>query len=846
MATAAVGVVLGAITAGGVARAQPSVAADFSVAPVIRGLTQPTSVAFAPDGRVFVAEQGGTVRVYRTLTDAHPTTVIDIEDEVMSFWDRGLLGLAVDPDFPSKPYVYLLYTVDAPVGQQPPVWHDDCADPQGDGPTDHPCNVRARLSRFEIGPDDRQVGGETILLEQGTCQQFPSHSAGDLVFGPDRALYVSLGEGAGFTQADSGGLGAPETQCDDPPGEGGALRAQDLLTPGDPIGYGGSVLRVDPDTGEALPDNPLVGAVQAGTQPQGAARVIAMGFRNPYRLVLRPGTDELWVAEVGWDTYEEIDRIPSPVGGATVPNYGWPCYEGPHEQPDYAPLDFCKKLYAGVYGAPTTLVPPYYSYQHREPQGSGCEVGSASAVSGVAFYEGDRYPSDYRGALFFSDYSLGCVWVMRRGTDGLPDPSAVSTVASGLPGPVDLVAGPDGDIYYVDLWAGAVRRLVYTSPNHAPIARVKTDQDRGPAPLAVRFDATGSTDAETPADQLQYAWDLDGDGALDDATGWIIRHTFAEPGVYPVTVRVTDPSGAFDDASVTIAAGLAPPIVTLDQPLASDTWSVGEPIYFAAHAEDEDGKALPDTSLSWQIRLLHCPGGACHAHDVFAASGTASGQIDAPDHAYPSHLELEVTATDAAGLTDSETIEIYPRTTTVSVRSDPPGVSLTLDGDTKPAPFDATVIVGSSNDVEAPASVTLGGEGYVFAAWSDGGARAHAAKVPEAGAALTARFSPDADHDGVPDASDNCPAVANPSQSDHDEAGPGDACDPACRPVDPAGRDASDGGAAAYQCGGSGSGCALTAGTPDPARSMRWAVACGLLLAAATALIGRRRRSVRR
>ena len=165
-------------------------------------------------------------------------------------------------------------------------------------------------------------------------------------------------------------------------------------------------------------------------------------------------------------------------------------------------------------------------------------------------------------------------------------------------------------------------------------------------------------------------------------------------------------------------------------------------------------------SWAWRQSLaaLRCPGGACHAHDVFAASGTASGQIDAPDHAYPSHLELEVTATDAAGLTDSETIEIYPRTTTVSVRSDPPGVSLTLDGDTKPAPFDATVIVGSSNDVEAPASVTLGGEGYVFAAWSDGGARAHAAKVPEAGAALTARFSPDADHDGVLDAGETDPA----------------------------------------------------------------------------------------
>src|SRR4029079_15675547 len=91
-----------------------------------------------------------------------------------------------------------------------------------------------------------------------------------------------------------------------PSAEGGALRAQDIRTVGDTVGFNGTILRVDRATGGPLPDNPLAD----GSVP-GAERVVAYRRRNPFRMTMRPGTTELWIGDVGWDTWEEIDRLDS-------------------------------------------------------------------------------------------------------------------------------------------------------------------------------------------------------------------------------------------------------------------------------------------------------------------------------------------------------------------------------------------------------------------------------------------------------------------------------------------------------------------------------------------------------
>src|SRR4051812_20087140 len=347
--------------------APATVPAGFQESVAWSGLTNPTAIRFAPDGRAFVAEKSGLVLEFDGVGDPSPSVSADLRDEVHDFWDRGLLGLALDPGFDSgRPYVYVAYTYNKdPRSSQVPRWPDGCPDPPG--ATNLGCVVGGRLSRLASGV-------EHVLVEDW-CQQYPSHTVGGLAFGADGALYVSGGEGANFNWADFGQVGG--NPCDDPVEEGGALRAQDLRTPGDPTALSGSVIRVDPQTGGPLPGNPGVPGADAN-----AERIVAEGFRNPFRIAVRPGTNDLYVGDVGWSTWEELDRDASPTHA--VRDYGWPCYEGRAVDQAYADLqlgdDVCGRLYDDGPGAVTS---PFFPYRHSDQvvPGEACGTGSSS-ISG--------------------------------------------------------------------------------------------------------------------------------------------------------------------------------------------------------------------------------------------------------------------------------------------------------------------------------------------------------------------------------------------------------------------------------------------------------------------------------
>src|SRR5262245_28526118 len=104
---------------------------------VLSGLTNPTVVQFAPDGRIFVGQKNGVIKVFQSLADTNPVTFADLSGEVDDYWDRGLLGLALPPNFPADPYVYVLYAYDAPIGGTAPTWNDGCPTPPG--PTTDGC-----------------------------------------------------------------------------------------------------------------------------------------------------------------------------------------------------------------------------------------------------------------------------------------------------------------------------------------------------------------------------------------------------------------------------------------------------------------------------------------------------------------------------------------------------------------------------------------------------------------------------------------------------------------------------------------------------------------------------------
>jgi glucose/arabinose dehydrogenase len=436
--------------------------AQFTEQTVFSGLDNPTAVEFAPDGRVFVAEKRGVVRVFDSLTDTTPEIFADLRAQVHNYWDRGLLGLTIDPQFTSgRPYIYVLYTADMDINGNFPKWGTTTGD-SDPGQSTGATTVTGRLSRLTVGSNGLMQGSEQVLIHDWQ-NQFPSHSIGDLQFGADGFLYASSGDGASFVSLDSGNFGNP---FNEPTDEGGALRSQDIRSSGDPTGLSGTVIRIDPDTGAAAATNPNNTSSDLNNR-----RIVAYGLRNPFRFTFRPGTNELWIADTGWGWAEEINRI-SDTTDAKVENFGWPAYEGYGRQGAYdaANLPLLESLYNA---GPSAHDSPWFSYLHAEQVVPGSsEPTGGSSPTGIAFYNGTAYPDAFRDALFFTDFSRRQIYIMYRGLDGLPDVSTRQIFRSLNSGAVDLKVGPDGTVYYVDLYGGRIVRFNFANNSNASASKL--------------------------------------------------------------------------------------------------------------------------------------------------------------------------------------------------------------------------------------------------------------------------------------------------------------------------------------------------------------------------------------
>lgn len=185
--------------------------------------------------------------------------------------------------------------------------------------------------------------------------------------------------------------------------------------------------------------------------------------------------------------------------------------------------------------------------------------------------------------------------------------------------------------------------------------------------------------------------------------------------------------------------------MTISEPLESLTWRVGQQIHFegSAVAEEGDGAVIAASRLYWKTRLLHCPFGpeSCHRHPLQVFPATTEGSFFAPDHDYPSKIELTLTATDTRGLAGTKTVTILPKTVDLQIASDPAGIELTAGPQTKPTPFPLPSIEGSITTLSAPESALVGGISYLFEGWSDGGSRVHTI-VADASAEYRALYGP--------------------------------------------------------------------------------------------------------
>jgi len=526
-----------------------------------------------------------------------------------------------------------------------------------------------------------------------------------------------------------------------PTAQGGALRAQDKRTTADPTGLPGTLIRIHPDTGLAISTNPSY----ASGRDENDRRIIAYGLRNPFRFTFRPGVSagDVWIGDVGSYKWEEVNRMPSVTG--PVRNFGWPCYEGSNGVPEVNTIwrdkgsNMCDALYADGL---TAIRASYFGYRQTQPFANNdtCSRNGGSAISGLAFYDGGSYPAGYQGALFIADYGRRCIWAMRTGTNGLPDPARVITLVDGAGlGPVDLQIGPGGDLFYAELDGGAIRRITYAGGNQPPVIAATASPTSGPAPLLVQFDASGTTDPD-PGDVVSIVWDLDGDGQFDDAAGPTASRSYAA-GTHAPAVRASDDHGHDSTKTFTITSGNSPPTVTISAPLASAQWAAGQSISFAGSATDTQDGNVAGSKLSWEIILHHCGPQDCHPHEIETIAGVSSGSFEAPDHEYPSHIELRLTAQDSGGLTATASRILQPRTVDLTFAANPVGMEVVGAGVREETPFTRRVIVGSAVALNAPSPQTQAGLDYTFTSWSDGGPASHVISAPATNTTYTARYA---------------------------------------------------------------------------------------------------------
>lgn len=345
---------------------------------VASGFDQPLLVTHAGDGsgRLFVVEQPGTIRIVEdgVVLDE---PFLDLRERVGDQgFEQGLLGLAFPPDHGITGRFYVAYT-----------------DIKGD----------SVLARYQVDPADPNrglAGSEEILLEQ--TQPFQNHNGGHLAFGPDGYLYHGLGDG--------GGVGDPQQQ---------AQNRGSLL---------GAILRLDVSTaaGYDVPDsNPFTDEADARDE------IWAYGLRNPWRWSFDPATDDLYIADVGQNEWEEVNVQPAASDGGE--NYGWNVYEGDEK-------------YAA--GPPESQAPdavfPVATYGIQD---NDC------AVTGGHVYRGDALPG-LRGKYVLGDYCSGILRVLEETADGWTLDEWMETdhlvTSFGL--------DEDGELYLVDQ-EGAVYRF---------------------------------------------------------------------------------------------------------------------------------------------------------------------------------------------------------------------------------------------------------------------------------------------------------------------------------------------------------------------------------------------------
>jgi len=655
-------------------------AGDFTIFPLVNlgANAFPTTMAFSPDGRIFIAQKCGEVRVIDAQGNLEDEPWINLNYTVNCSGDKGLTALTLHPNFPTVPYIYTMF----------PIWQNDS----------HDLNrvTQGVLARYTEVNGKGVVASEFLLIGKtngtGTPSCHNSHVTGDIVFANDGTLFASAGEGSHWDAVDDGEIfdfDPHDWECAPFFGADvaiGSFRAQHLNN------LGGKVMRIDPATGNGIgadnfPDlmpNPYYDS----SKPDGFASVIwSMGHRNPWKLALRPSTGPgtLYIAEVGAKDYEEINVVTPALAGH---NWGWPCLTGDkHLQPWFTNTSVPTEYFVPIY--PTNQhtidvcngflpdlkansIEPIFFYS-RSQYVYGEFIGViGNCASGLSFYNGSDYPAAYRPqadgtrTLFISDFGNQWIKTIRvDANDQYMDSYGVTDFLDNVGTILQIKTSPtNGDIYYITE-EGEINRIRYTAgyvgaPIIGNLGANPQTVNIANHPATIQFSSDGSFDPAGLA--LNFSWNF-GDNTF--STDPNPSHTYTTAGTFKVTLTLTNAAGYAATSSITVATNNDAP-----QAFFSGkqwfTFTMGQQVTLNANFEDAETPAA-NLQWSWEYRIVH--NNHYHPEVITVPSiGLGTGATTSDTETYSSiisqyernMLEIFVTVTDAAGASTRAMVRAVP------------------------------------------------------------------------------------------------------------------------------------------------------------------------------------------
>jgi glucose/arabinose dehydrogenase/regulation of enolase protein 1 (concanavalin A-like superfamily) len=569
-----------------------------------------------------------------------PTPAIKLT--VSTAGERGLVGIALHPSFSTNGIIYLYYTL--------------------------PDGTRNRVSRFSMSGDVINPTSEQIIYDLDRLSSSPYHNGGAMQFLGDK-LFIAVGDNSSGSNA------------------------QNLET------TKGKILRVNAN-GSVPGDNPFYSST--GSRQRNS--IWAYGFRNPFTFDIQPGTNRIFVNDVGQEGWEEVNDVT-----AKGNNFGWPSTEGKTTNPLYTS--------------------PYYAYAHGTGDGVGC------AITGGVFFNpsNTNYPPQYVGKYFFQDYCNS--WINYIDVVS-PTPSRTSFV-TGNPGQsLAIDVGNDGNLYFLTR-AGKLFKIVYNI-SQPPVITDQPDNVSVPAGQTATFNVSAAG-----ANPIKFQWkknNIDIPGATS-ASFTIANCQPSDAGSYSVYVSNAFGNVTSDAATLTVTESNSPPTSSIILPASGTTYRGGDIINFSGDASDPEEGILDASAFSWSIEFHHDQ----HFHDSPPiAQGVKNGSYTIPasgETAINVFYRLILTVTDAQGLTHSSFVDLAPNISIMTLRSNPPGLTMTMDGQPFVTPVPIRSVEGVQRTIGITSPQTLNGVTHVFSGWAQGGPPSQTLATPIDNTTYTANFS---------------------------------------------------------------------------------------------------------